>query len=60
MNYQQCNRKSLYQSIDFHFSAQGFWQLTLITINSSQMKTFTHISKRTASSALSLAIVYCL
>lgn len=51
MNYQQSNRKSLYQSIYFHLSAQGLWQITLVSINSSQMKIFTCISKRTAPSS---------
>lgn len=47
MNYQQCNRKPLDQSICFHLSAQGLWQSTLISMNSSQMKVFTHNSKET-------------
>lgn len=50
MNYQQSNRKSLYQSIYFPLSAQGFWQITLVSINCSQMKIFTYISQRTAPS----------
>lgn len=60
MNYQQCNRKSLYQSIYFHLSAQGVWWRTLIRINSSQMKAFTHTSKGTIPSSPSLPIPHSL
>lgn len=60
MNYQQCNRKSLYQGIYFHLSAQGFWQSTLISINSSQMKVFTHNSKGTTPSPLRFTVLHSL
>lgn len=54
MNYQQCKRKSLYQSIYFHFSAQGFWQITSLLVVKWK-SSHAHISRRTASPSPSLA-----